>query len=62
MTEDRLLTMAAIYLGIVAGDKYEPPTGDMPGPSWLTMPVPDSPPVEVVPEQIADPIPPEVTV
>lgn len=62
MTEDPLLVMAAMYLGIVAGDKYEPEMGDVPGPSWLTLPVPDSPPVSVVPEQIADPVQPEVAV
>jgi hypothetical protein len=60
MTEDPLLVAAAIYLGILAGDKYEPEMGEMPEPSWVTLPVSDSPLVPSVPEQMADPIPPVV--
>lgn len=60
MNEDPLLIATAIYFGILAGDKYEPEMGDMPEPSWLTLPVPDSPLVPDVPEQMADPIHPEV--
>lgn len=34
-TDDDIMRAIATYLGIVAGDKYQVPMPDMPGPSWL---------------------------